>query len=86
MKVTRTGWDQFIVWRFQMEPGDIKDFQQREMERNLEMPEVVRAMAEGIPMEFEKTVTLNSIAVFVNGKFEFRKDGYPPTIKTRGNG
>jgi len=86
MKIFKTAFDHFLVWRFVLDKGETKEFNKKEMDRNLEAPASIRATAENLPYPVDKLVTLNSIAVFVHGQFYFHKDGHEPTLKMRGDG
>lgn len=87
MKIVRVASPKFLLWKFLMGPGDVKEFNRREMERNTTAPaSVLAAINNTTELPFDKLVTLNSVAVFVSGRFHFIKDGYQPTLKVRGDG
>lgn len=63
--------DQFLVWVFQMNKGDIKRFTAEEITR-------------GLTTHGDKT--MNSISVFTKGRFVTHRDGMPPLYSVPGSG
>lgn len=64
-------YEQFLVWVFFMDKGDVKTFSGNEITRNLDT---------------FGDMTINSITVFIKGRFVTHLDGQPPRYSTPGMG